>query len=119
MGTVTRNATAPLMTACEVASYLLECCKSLHEFDSFMFGSSLFGVGNDFDILIVGACDESLSRLKTELRIAARELPLDVLYMLPAEAEVTEFVARKGCVPLRQLATSPKLPVHAKPRVDA
>jgi hypothetical protein len=106
------------MTACEVAMYLLECCESLHKFDSFMFGSSLFGVGNDFDILIVGPCDESLSRLKTELRIAARELPLDVLHMLPAEAEVTEFVARQGCVTLRQLATSPKILVHVKPRAD-
>ena len=119
MGKITRNIAAPLMTACEVAKYLLDSCKSLREFDSFMFGSSLIGVGNDFDILIVGPCDESLSRLKTELGIAAHELPLDVLYMLPAEAEVTEFVAREGCVTLGQLATSLRTQAHAKPRLDA
>jgi hypothetical protein len=96
------------MTACEVAQYLLNCCESLREFKSFMFGSSLSGVGNDFDILIVGPCGESLSRLKAELRVAASELPLDVLYMLPAEAEVTEFVSREGCIPLVQLATAPQ-----------
>lgn len=93
------------MTGCEVARHLLECCESLSEFKSFMFGSSLFGLGNDFDILIVGPCGEPLARLKAELQVAARELPLDVLYMLPQEAEVTEFVAREGCVPLKELAT--------------
>lgn len=118
MGRVARDTKAPLMTACEVASYLLECCESLSEFESFMFGSSLFGIGNDYDILIVGPCGEPLSRLKTEFQVAASELPLDVLYMLPAEAEVTEFVAREGCIPLTQLATPPKMPVHASGRVD-
>jgi hypothetical protein len=106
------------MTGCEVARYLLECCESLREFESFMFGSSLFGPGNDFDILIVGPCGEPLSRLKTELQVAARELPLDVLYMLPAEAEVTGFVAREGCIPLTQLATPAARPVHTNRRTD-
>ncbi len=119
MGRVTRNTTAQLMTACEVARFLLERCESLREFESFMFGSSLFGVGNDFDVLIVGPCGEPLTRLKTEFQVAANELPLDVLYMLPAEAAVTEFVAREGCIPLTQLATSPKMPVHANRRADA
>lgn len=104
MGRVTENNSAPLMTAREVARYLLECCKSLRQFESFMFGSSLFGVGNDFDILIVGPGGESLSQLKTELQVAASELPLDVLYMLPEEAQVTDFVGREGCIPLVQLA---------------
>lgn len=94
------------MTACEVARHLLECCRSLREFESFMFGSSLFGVGNDFDILIVGPSGEPLARLKAELRVAANELPLDVLYMLPAEAEVTDFVAQEGCITLARLATA-------------
>lgn len=107
MGTVTSDITAPLMTACEVARYLLESCESLRGFESFMFGSSLVGLGNDFDILIVGPCDESLSRLKRELRVAASELPLDVLYMSPAEAEITEFVAREGCITLEELAAAP------------
>lgn len=107
MGTVARDANAPLMTACEVARYLLECCKSLREFEPYMFGSSLFGLGNDFDILIVGPCGEPLSRLKKELQGAASDLPLDLLYMLPAEAEITAFVAREGCIPLRQLAAFP------------
>lgn len=106
------------MAACEVARYLLDCCESLNEFESFMFGSSLFGMGNDFDILIVGPSGESLTQLKTEIQVAASELPLDVLYMLPAEAEVTEFVAREGCIPLTQLATSTTMPVHANRRID-
>lgn len=71
-----------------------------------MFGSSLFGVGSDFDILIVGPCGESLSRLKEELGVAAKELPLDILYMLPTEAEATEFVTKEGCITLARLADS-------------
>ena len=114
MGTVSRDARASLMTARDVAKYVLECCKSLREFESYMFGSSLLGIGNDFDILIVGPCGEPLSRLKTEFQLAASELPLDVLYMLPAEAEVTEFVAREGCIPLAQLAAPHKMPVQAE-----
>lgn len=93
----------PLMTAHDVARYLLESCESLREFESFMFGSSLFGVGSDFDILIVGPSGEPLSRLKAELRLAGKELPLDILYMLPAEAEMTGFVTREKCIPLTQL----------------
>lgn len=106
MGRVTRNTVAPLMTACEVARYIIRCCGSLREFESYMFGSSLFGVGSDFDILIVGSSGEPLSRLKAELQVAANELPLDILYMLPAEAETTEFVAREGCIALALLAAS-------------
>lgn len=94
----------PLMNASEVARYLLESCQSLKFYESFMFGSSLFGVGSDFDILIVGQSLETLSELKAELRIAGEELPLDVLYMLPAEAIETEFINREGCISLEQLA---------------
>lgn len=108
MGRVKGAAPEPLMTACEVARYLLKSCESLREFESFMFGSSLFGVGSDFDILIVGPSGEPLSRLKAELRLAGKELPLDVLYMLPAEAEATGFVASAGCITLAQLADSEK-----------
>lgn len=92
------------MTACEVAAYLLESCGSLSQFESFMFGSSLVGVGSDFDILVVGPCGEPLSRLKAELNCAGKELPLDILYMLPAEAEETGFVRSEGCIALEQLA---------------
>ena len=92
------------MTAREVARYLIKSCESLREFKSFMFGSSLFGVGSDFDILIVGPSDEPLSRLKAELRLAGKELPLDVLYMLPAEAEETGFITSEGCITLAELA---------------
>lgn len=119
MGRITKNPAEPLMTACEVAEYLLKCCPSLPEFEPFMFGSSLLGVGNDFDILIVGPSGEALSRLKAELQVAASELPLDVLYMLPAEAEATEFVAREGCMTLIQLATSSGWSIHSKLRADA
>lgn len=106
MGRVKRAATEPLMTACEVARHLLISCESLREFESFMFGSSLFGVGSDFDILIVGPSGEALSRLKAELRLAGSELPLDVLYMLPAEAEETGFVTNVGCITLAKLVDS-------------
>lgn len=108
MGRVKGAAAEPLMTACEVARYLLKSCESLREFESFMFGSSLFGVGSDFDILIVGPSGKPLSRLKAELRLAGKELPLDVLYMLPAEAEETGFVTSAGCITLMQLADSEK-----------
>lgn len=94
------------MTAGEVAKHLLRCCESLREFESFMFGSSLHGVGCDIDILIVGPSGEPLSRLKAELEVAAKQLPLDVLIMLPEEAAATEFVAREHCIALAQLADS-------------
>lgn len=55
---------------------------SLSEFESFMFGSSLVRFGNDFDILVVGPSGEPLSQLKNEIRLAGKNLPLDVLYML-------------------------------------
>lgn len=71
-----------------------------------MFGSSLSGVGSDFDILIVGPAGEPLSRLKAELRLAGKELPLDVLYMLPTEAGETGFVTSEGCITLAELADS-------------
>ena len=96
------------MSARDVARHLVNCCGALQEFESFMFGSSLFGVGSDFDILIIGPPGEPLSRLKEEMRVAGRELPLDVLYMLPAEARETEFVARAGCIALGELAFSEK-----------
>lgn len=102
-------AAEPIMTTHEVARYLLESCQSLREFESFMFGSSLFRVGSDLDILIVGPSGAPLSRLKAELRLAGKELPLDVLYMLPEEAEETGFVAREGCITLAQLADANKL----------
>lgn len=92
------------MSARDVARFLLECCGSLREFESFMFGSSLVGTGNDFDILIVGPSGEPLSRLKAELAAAGKELPLDVLFMMPAEAKETDFVMRTGCLTLLEVA---------------
>lgn len=93
-----------LMTAAEVARHLLKTCVSLGEFQPYMFGSSLFGIGSDYDILIVGPSGEPLSRLKAEIGVAGEELPLDVMYMLPSEAERTGFVVNEGCVALSQLA---------------
>lgn len=104
MGRLENTDTKPLMTASEVARYLLKTCQTLREFESFMFGSSLFGIGSDYDILIIGPSGEPLSRLKAEIRLAGKELPLDVLYMLPIEAEITDFVMTRGCVTLTQLA---------------
>lgn len=97
-------ALTPTMSAREVAKHLIESCSSLKEFDSYMFGSSIRGVGNDFDILIIASSITSIKILKTEIAIAGKELPLDVLYMLPAEALETEFIKRQGCVSLAQLA---------------
>lgn len=106
MGRAKEAVAVALMTASEVARYLLKSCGSLRDFESFMFGSSLFGVGSDFDILIVGPSGEPLSRLKAELKLAGKELPLDVLYMLPSEAEETGFITSEGCITLAQLAGS-------------
>ena len=93
-----------LMTSAEVAGFLLESCPTLRYYTAFMFGSSLHGVGSDYDVLVVGPPGARLVRLKSELRAAGAELPLDILYMMPAEAEATAFVAREGCIPLSQLA---------------
>ncbi len=105
MGRAKTAVVKPLMTAREVARFLLTSCESLRGFESFMFGSSLFGVGSDLDILIVGPSGEPLSKLKAELKLAGKELPLDVLYMLPSEAEETGFVKREECITLAQLAS--------------
>jgi hypothetical protein len=104
MGRVETDFARPLMTAGEVAKHLLKACTTLQEYQSFMFGSSLFGIGRDYDILIVGPSGVALSQLKAELILAGKELPLDILYMLPAEAEETDFVSREGCISLSQLA---------------
>lgn len=92
------------MTAQEIAVHLLTSCTSLAEFDSYMFGSSLRGLGRDIDILVVGPAGEKLKRLKQEIAIAGRELPLDVLYLSPSEELETGFVAGESCVPLATLA---------------
>ncbi len=92
------------MSASQVAMYLLETCPSLDEFQPFMFGSSLDGIGYDYDILIVGPAGEPLSQLKRELQDAGAELPLDILFMLPTEAEDTDFVNRERCTPFAELA---------------
>src|SRR5690554_6099668 len=104
VGAIKGTALEKLMTAHQVARHLLRSCESLREFESFMFGSSLCGVGIDFDILIVGPSGDPLSRLKAELMHAGKELPLDVLYMLPEEAEETGFIKNEGCVTLVHLA---------------
>lgn len=95
-----------LKQAPEIAAYLLASCDALNEFQSYMFGSSLHGVGCDIDILIVGPRGERLSRLKQQLKVAAQELPLDVLIMEPSEVHETRFVAKVKCVALSVLASS-------------
>lgn len=93
-----------MMTASEVATFLLKHCRTLSVFESYMFGSTLHGIGSDVDILIVGPSGESLSMLKQEIIAAGRELPLDVLYMEPSEAIETDFVRSENCVELSALA---------------
>lgn len=94
-----------LMTAGEIAAHLLGRCGSLKQFDAYMFGSTLRGVGEDVDILVVGPGDDALSGLKRELRAAGEFLPLHILYMQPSEERHTDFVARENCVPLAQLTS--------------
>lgn len=91
------------MTAGEIAAHLLGCCSTLAQFEAYMFGSSLRGIGEDIDILVVGPGGEALSRLKAEIAVAEEELPLHMLYMQPSEARRSDFVAREKCVPLAQL----------------
>lgn len=91
------------MTAGEIATYLLGSCRSLEQFEAYMFGSALRGIGEDVDIVVVGPGGEALLQLKRELRAAGEFLPLHVLYMLPSEERRTDFVVRQKCVPLRRL----------------
>jgi len=90
------------MTAGEIAAYLLGNCSSLRQFEVYMFGSTLNGVGEDIDILVVGI-GEPFCQVKQELRAAGECLPLHILYMQPSEARCTKFVRREGCVALAQL----------------
>lgn len=95
-----------MMSAGEIAAHLLRCCSSLDQFDAYMFGSTLGGIGEDVDLLFVGPDGETLSQLKRELRVAGEFLPLHVVYMQPSEEQHADFVARQKCVPLRTLASS-------------
>lgn len=91
------------MNASEVAKHILNSCPSFSEFHGYMFGSSLNGIGSDFDILIVGPSGSVLSQLKKEIRAAGSMLPLDVLYMLPEEAEETNFIEKEKCISFQKL----------------
>ncbi|CAH6030096.1 hypothetical protein ACU27_20865 [Klebsiella variicola] len=99
------------MSVNDVARHLLKTCNSLKFFECFMFGSSLLGVGTDYDILVIGPAGEALIQLKAELKIAGAELPLDILYMLPKEAEETDFIVKQKCVSLSHLVTLDSLVV--------
>jgi len=100
------------MTASEIAIYLMKICKTLPLFDSYIFGSTLKGIGHDIDILIVGPAGDALSELKEEMGLASANLPLHVLYMLPSEARHTEFITRENCVSLAQLVSTHR-PSHS------
>lgn len=91
------------MNASKVAKHILMSCPALSEFRAYMFGSSLAGVGSDYDILIIGPSGLALSKLKSEISAAGSMLPLDVLYMLPEEAVETNFVAKQNCKSFEQL----------------
>jgi len=95
-----------LITASGVAIHLLDLCASLKHFDAYMFGSTLHGVGEDIDILIVGSAGDLLAQLKKELRCAGENLPLHILYMQPSEERRTRFVVREKCIPLAHLASA-------------
>lgn len=92
-----------LMTASEIAAHLLGNCGSMEQFEVYMFGSTLRGIGQDVDILVVGPAGDALSKLKRELRAASEFLPLHILYMQPSEELRTAFVAREQCVQLKKL----------------
>jgi len=95
-----------LMSVREIAAHLLGNCGSLKQFDAYMFGSILRGVGHDIDLLIVGPGGQVLSRLKQELQAAGESLPLHILYMQPSEERYTHFVKRQNCVTLAELMRS-------------
>lgn len=94
-----------MMTATEIAEHLILHCRTLEAFESYMFGSTLKGIGHDIDLLIVGPSNELLSILKKELLLAGSKLPLDILYMTPSEAMETNFVNRTGCIRLSVVAS--------------
>lgn len=94
-----------VMSANEIAAYLIKHCRSLESFEAYLFGSTLNGMGQDIDILIIGPSGIELSALKHELMIVGKELPLDILYMQPSEAIETDFVNKEGCVELSTLAS--------------
>jgi predicted nucleotidyltransferase len=94
------------MTASEIAGHLLESCRLLGQFDAYMFGSTLRGIGEDVDIVVVGPGGGVLSKLKEELKVAGEFLPLHILYMQPSEERRTEFLTRQMCVPLTILASN-------------
>lgn len=104
MGRIERSPEQGLISASEVAALLLERCVSLKHFNAYMFGSTLHGVGEDIDILVVGPEGNFLSQIKKELHCAGESLPLHILYMLPSEERRTQFVARENCVSLTELA---------------
>lgn len=93
------------MTAQEIALHLIEQCQTLKHYDSYMFGSTLNGLGHDIDLLIVGPSGETLVTLKKEIADAGQELPLDVLYMQPLEAIESDFVNSERCVHLSVIAS--------------
>lgn len=105
MGSVERSFESGPMTASEIALHLLGNCATLEHFEVFMFGSTLHGVGEDIDILVVGPDGDALSKLKQEMRIVGDFMPLHIFYMQPSEERRTEFVARQHCVHLRKLST--------------
>ena len=53
-----------LMTAGEIADYILGSCRSLRQFEVYMFGSTLNGIGEDIDILVVGSSGERSPKSK-------------------------------------------------------
>jgi len=90
------------MSISDVAQHLLNTCQTLN-FLNVLCLVRRFGVGTDYDILVIGPAGEALLRLKAELRLAGAELPLDILYMLPQEAKETDFVVKQKCVSLTHL----------------
>ncbi|WP_304950568.1 hypothetical protein [Sulfitobacter sp.] len=104
MGRVEGSPEQGLISAGGVAIHLLERCVSLEHFKAYMFGSTLHGIGEDIDILIVGPAGDLLVQLKKELHSAGQSLPLHILYMQPSEERRTQFVERERCVSLTLLA---------------
>jgi len=65
--------------------------------------------GTDDDILAIGSAGEALIQLKAELKPAREAVSLDILYMIPKEAEETDFVVTQKCVSLTHLVTRDSL----------
>jgi hypothetical protein len=106
VGRIQRIHEKPLTIAKKIAFHIIEGCPSLNNTETYMFGSTLNGIGHDVDILVIYHDIKALIRIKEEIAKVSESLPLHVLYLDQKEAIETDFVVQQRCVPLSKLARS-------------